>query len=105
MTRATVRATQPSRVRLGSQHLSYSMCYLSRLIWFWEEECTSRQAFLGDLYVPRRDNYFSRWPSAPDLVGEFKPVHRARDADIREDKANFLVPFEQSNRCVGTARL
>jgi hypothetical protein len=37
-------------------------------------------------------------------VGELKPIHRTRHVDIREDKTDFLVQFEQSNGSVGAAR-
>ena len=38
-------------------------------------------------------------------MGEFKPIHRARHVDIREDKTDFLVQSEQSKGSVGAARL
>src|SRR5580658_2587259 len=55
--------------------------------------------------MPRSDYDLHGWPPSANIVCEFKPVHRARHVDIREDKTDFPVQFEQSNGSVGAARL
>src|ERR1700677_4488365 len=91
--------------RSGCYQLSYFVGYLSGIIRFWYEECARGQAFFGHLYVPRSNNDFYRGPSSANIVGELQPIHRARHVDIRHNKTDFLVQFEQSNGSVGAARL
>ena len=55
--------------------------------------------------MPRSDYDLHRRPSSANIVCELKTVHRPRHVDIREDKTDFLVHFEQSNGIVAAPRL